>query len=186
MLIKTASKNDTIIIINSNIPIFGKVDVNNTPNIIDKTIYINDLTNVPVGISTNTFKVSTMDFSANLGFSISSTNFNTIIPFTKNLVKVLRKISGSVLMVIDPKSLLKLDRNEVPNYYCGSDDNKTTMDEVINVIKKFVDDLIDKNSKQKGVLIINGVDDLVKKTSDIKLLEELTESLKKYEVSIND
>ena len=75
----------------------------------------------------------------------------------------------------DPKNMLELDNKNYPNYYIKNLDN------VVVMLKKYIDKLIAMESKQKGVLIINGVDDLVKNVYDIKLLEELTDSLRKYE-----
>ena len=137
--------------------------------------YLSDLKNVPVGVSKNTVEVQYIDFITNIGTVISATKIDTIIPFVKSLVSLVRNINGIDILVIDPKSLLELNRKEFPNYYTSN------FEKVLEAIKNYIDKLIVNNSSKEGLIIFNGIDDLVKEFESQTLLEELTMSIKKYE-----
>ena len=137
--------------------------------------YAKDLKKVPVGISKDSVEIEYVNFIANLGTLISANHFDTTIPFVKSLVTLVKNIENIKIIVIDPKAFLELDKNEYPNYYVDNLEN------VVKSLKDYVDKLITANSKQEGLIIINGVDDLAKKISDPTVLESFTESLKNYE-----
>ena len=147
------------------------------PNKIRLNTIVNDITSlkkVPIGISKENVELQKFDFISNLGTPISARNFEIMIPFVKSLIEVFRRIAGINIFVLDPKSYLSIDKNIIPNYYTGN------FEIVIKSIKDYVDKLLDSDANQEGILIINGVDDLVKEI-DEKLLEDLTTSLKEYE-----
>ena len=141
----------------------------------DVSNYVTSLKKLPVGISKSTVEIQYMDFISNLGTVISSNHFDMTIPFTKSLITLAKQIKGINLIIFDPKSTLGLSKEEYPNYFTDNFDN------VVVKIKDYVDNLIKNDSAQEGLLIINGVDDLLKKIANQDDLEQLTQALKNYE-----
>jgi len=137
--------------------------------------YLSDLKNVPVGISKNTVEIQYIDFITNIGTMVSATKMDTIVPFMRSLVSLVKNISNIDILIIDPKGLLKLQRSEYPNYYTGNFEN------VIKAINNYVDKLISSNSSKQGLIIFNGIDELMKEFDSQTDLENLTMSIKKYE-----
>ena len=137
--------------------------------------YVTDLKNVPVGISKDTVEIQYIDFTSSLGTTISAKKFENTIPFVKSLVALAKNISGINIIILDPKGLLELSKEEFTNYYTDN------FEEVISKLKDYVEELIKKESTQSGLLIINGVDELMKKVTSEENLEALTAALKTYE-----
>ncbi|MBR2840965.1 MAG: type VII secretion protein EssC [Bacilli bacterium] len=141
-------------------------------NVLDN---ISDLTNVPVGISNDTVETQYVDLISNIGIIISAQKMEKTISFVKSLSTLVKNIKNINIIIIDAKKLLGLNNKEFPNYYINN------LEMVLKSLKDYVDKLIKAQSEQQGVLIINGVDELVKSISETKPMEELFESLKKYE-----
>lgn len=137
--------------------------------------YITDLRKLPVGYSKNTVEVQYVDFIANLCTVISANRFEKTTPFVKSLITLIKKIQNTNVIIIDANSSLALNKEEYPNYFTEN------FDGIIKKLKEYVENLINSNSNQEGLLIINGVDDFMKKVTVQEELEALTKALKDYE-----
>ena len=142
----------------------------------DVLSFVNDLNDVPVGISKNTVTIQSDDLISNLGLLISANNFDITIPFVNSLLSLIKNIKNINVIILDPKKVLNITKEDYTNYY---NDN---FEMVVDSIKNYIDNLIKKESQQKGLLIINGADELVKKLkNDTTKLEDVTNLLKEYE-----
>lgn len=137
--------------------------------------YLTNLRNVPVGISKDTVDIQYVDFITNMGTIVSSTKLETTIPFVKSLLNLVKNISGINILVIDPKSLLGLNKSEFPNYYTNN------LKDVVKAITEYVDRLVDSGSTKEGLLVFYGIDEIMKSFDDQTMLDALTMAVKKYE-----
>ena len=137
--------------------------------------YVSDLRKVPIGISHDSIEIQYIDFLANTGIIISATEFNSTSFFVKSLIKIVKHIANASIIVLDPKCMLNLNSSEFPNYY------NNNFDLVLKKIQTSLDNLISSESSTSGILVINSIDELMKKVSNTKLVEELFTTLKNYE-----
>ena len=137
--------------------------------------YITDLTKIPLGISADDVEVQYMDFVNNTGIVISASKIDDTVPFTKSLITVFSCFKNINLFVLDANKKLGFSNQQLKNYYIDN------FKEVIENLKKYVDSLSASKSEQRGILVINGIDQLLKNLNDENILDELTMALKKYE-----
>lgn len=137
--------------------------------------YVSDLRNFPVGVSNEAIEIQYIDFVMKLGILVSALEFESTIPFTKSLVTLGKNINGINVIVLDPKGYLELDNSEFSNYY------KDNFDLVLEKLKDYLDKLVSTESNKSGLFVVNGLDELLKKVSDQKLLEDIFGVLKTYE-----
>ena len=137
--------------------------------------FITDLNNVPIGISNDTIEIQYFDFISNLGTLILGTKIENMVPFVHSFINLVKRMRNIDLFVLSPDNILEFDPKDSINQYFDH------FDEVLKKLKKYIDDLILANSSKLGLIVIIGVDELMKKVSDTSILEELTKSLKSYE-----
>ena len=141
-------------------------------NVID---FVSDLNNVPIAITNDTIEVQYFDFVSNLGIVVSAMKIEKTIPFIKSLIDLVKSMEDINLMVFSPDDILKVDNKEIPNYYTNN------FEAVLKKIKEYIDELILSKSSKTGLIIIAGIDKLMKELPDSLVLEELTQLLKTYE-----
>ena len=133
------------------------------------------LKNIPVGISKSSLDVVNVDYTTNLANIITANRLSTTKNMVSSLISEIKNIKNFVLMVFDPLKELNLDKNIYKNCYTDNISNN------IEVIKKYIDDLAMKKSNVEGLIVIYGLQKFVDSIGDNKILEDLSNTLKKYE-----
>lgn len=136
---------------------------------------INDLTNIPIGISKNTLDIITYDFTLSIGNIISSNKLINCENFIRSLLEIFKNISNNNLIIIDSMKNLMLDTNIYQNYY----NNEFVI--ILDKLIEYVDKLMESNTELSGIILIYGLNKFVDKLDDISKFEELLAKLKKYE-----
>ena len=138
---------------------------------------ISTLKNVPVGISKKDLEICNYDYTINLGNIITSVKLANTNKFIKSLLNIFRRIPNNNLIIIDPLSLLELNKTEYPNYYHDSNNLSSIIDMLIDFIKK----LIETKTTKEGIILIYGLNKFITKLDDSQKLGELTKLIKQYE-----
>ena len=133
------------------------------------------LKNIPVGISKKDLEISKINYLSNLGNIITSNKLANTEKFVRSLLMIIHDIKNTVLMVIDPMSILNLDKSSYPNYY--QKDFDTVIDNITNYIQK----LLDSKSSMEGIICIYGFSKFVSKVKDTTKINKLTQVIKEYE-----
>lgn len=137
--------------------------------------YITNLKRVPVGITKKELEIAEVNLQDNIGNIISSNKIGNTIKFVRSLIKVIKTIPNSNIIVIDAQDELKLDRNIFKNYYTSD------LDKVAESLITFVQKLKANNSTGEGVIFIYGISKFVSKVKDSKTINDLFKELKDYE-----
>ena len=135
---------------------------------------INDLSNVPIGISKSDLDIITYDFKFNIGNLISSNILKNTEKFIKSLLYVLSNIKDNNLFIIDPLKSLNLDKTMFPNYFFSN------IEEVVNNIINNIKKLFENKQVVNGIIMIYGLNKFVNSIKKDKL-EELSKIIKSYE-----
>ncbi len=137
--------------------------------------YMTGLNSVPIGITKNTLDIKTVDFTQSIGNLILSNKLSNTKKYIKSFISLL-KTKGISTILIDGVNDLSDEKNNVANYFNSSFDN------VITKLTDFVNNCMEqKNENHNAVICIYGIDKMLNKLTDIKLLEELFKKIKLYE-----
>ena len=136
---------------------------------------MNNLTNIPIGISKNNLEIITMDFLSNIGNIITSIKLANTKIFVLSLISLFKLFKNNTLIIIDGSKTLSLDKNIYQNYYDNNYEN------VLDNINQNIEKLINEKSSINGIIIINSISKMLSKLEDTSKLEKLTTNLKKYE-----
>ena len=134
---------------------------------------ITGIESVPIGIQKNSLEVETINLKENIGSLVLSNKLSNIQKYTRSFIALLKSKKVSTIL-IDGTEDLKEEKTNVANYF------NTSFDEVINKVKEYVE-TSDKteNTTNNVVIYIYGIDKIISKISDIKILEELLKAIKK-------
>ena len=133
------------------------------------------LSNIPVGISKKELEIKSINLENDIGYIVSSNKLENMDIFTKSLLQILATIPRIPIIILDGLNSLKLNLSSYPNYYT------TNFEENINRINEYIEKLIETNNIQDGVIIFYGINKIITKLDDIKIMDKLTKNLKKYE-----
>lgn len=133
------------------------------------------LHNVPVGIGKNDLEIYRVDYLMNLGNIITSNRLANTITFVKSFVELFKTMNNTCLIVLDPMSLLSLDKAKYPNYYTDH------FDDVFTMLMNYITKLKESKSNTEGLIIIYGINKVLSKLSDKNKMVELTKLVKEYE-----
>ncbi len=136
---------------------------------------IKSLNHIPIGISKKGLEVVSVDYLINIGNIITSNKLANTANFVISLLYLFRFIPNMNILVIDPMSLLGLDKMQYPNYY--TENLEGVMGQIIDYIKK----LIEIQSQVRGILLIYGFNKFVDKCGDKNKLTEIFKTIKEYE-----
>ncbi len=136
---------------------------------------LSDLTAVPVGMMRQSLEIETINLKENICIAFAANKLQNMEKFIRSMLQVFKAIKTSVILV-DGAKTLEDEKANVSNYF------NDKFDDVIKSLKEYVEGRIaDPNSKGNVVIIIHGVDKMVTKLTDSKMLEELTKLIRKYE-----
>ena len=136
---------------------------------------ISDIKNIPVAVSKAELEIQKINILQDNGCLISSNKLINTNVFVKSLLKIFSRIKNISIIIIDAPNQLELSSAIFPNYYTSK------FDEVITNINTYIKNLIQSNSSQEGIILINGIGKLVTKLDNKLLLNDLMDNVKKYE-----
>lgn len=147
------------------------------PNIVridDVKEEMTSLSNIPIGISRRELEICTVDYLSNLGNIISSNKLINTKNFVLSLIAIFKYLKIN-LFIFDQLKLLSLNTQYHQNYYTEN------IEEVFDKINTYIDQLIEQKSQTEGIVLIYGLDKFISKVNDNSKLEQLVQSIKKYE-----
>ncbi len=136
---------------------------------------ITNIKNIPIAVSKAELEILKINILQDSGLLISSNKLINTNAFVKSLLQVLSKIKSISIIVIDASNQLNLSPAIFPNYYTSK------FDDVMVNINNYIENLIQKNSSQEGIILINGIGKLVTKLNNKSIINNLVDNLKKYE-----
>lgn len=136
---------------------------------------IDNIRNIPVGISKESLEINTFDFLQDLGSIISSNRLQNTEYFVKSLITILKTTKNVELFVIDPMNNLKYSKDELNNYFVND------LDSVINKFIEYFDRLINDKIKVNGLIIIYGIGKFIDKIENKPNFEKVVSKIKEYE-----
>ena len=157
----------------------NKIKAINVPLLPEKVTYnevkekVQDITNVPIGISKNELEIITNNYLEPLGNIVTAIKIDNTQNFILSLIGMLNIILKNKLYIIDTIGTLKINNDLNTNYYNDNFDN---------VLDKLSENIIMlKNNNEKGLLLIYGISKLVSKLSDSSKLKTIFNLIKEYE-----
>ena len=133
------------------------------------------LNSIPIGISKSDLEVNTIDLQNGIGTIITSNKYSNTTVFFKSLLKLLKATPKTNLFILDAQGELELDKNEYPNYYVDS------FDELTKSINSYIEQLESTKKNVFAIICIYNLTKYLSKLSDVKLLLDLVNTIKKYE-----
>ena len=112
---------------------------------------VSDLAHVPIGIEKDSLEVSTYNFTQSNANVVSANEMESIIPFIKPLIEILKSVPKTAVIVLDAEK--KLDSSQLKvNGYCSSN-----MKEYLPKIENYIDTNI-VNSSFNAVFVVLGLE----------------------------
>ncbi len=136
---------------------------------------IQDIHQIPIGISKKELEVVCVDYFMNLGNLITSNKLSNTEKFVRSLLYLFRLMPNTNIIVLDAHHFLNLNKMEYPNYYTS--DLDTVLDQLIEYVHK----LKEIGSQNKGFVLVYGINKLMDKLEDKKKFEEFIKVIKAYE-----
>ena len=147
------------------------------PNIITidyMSKYLNNLTDVPVGIAKSSLDIITYDFTSYLSTFVFSTTSSNTANFSRCLLKELGLLKNLQIIVIDINSEIPETKNFIKYYY----DREPS--QVIDILIDYVGKIMNSSVKFRTIIYFQNFNKFKMKIEDSKL-EDLTGKIKKLE-----
>lgn len=136
---------------------------------------INNIKNIPIGITREELEIEEYDFSINPSTIISSNKLVNMNHFLKDLLKVFKNIKTINTILLDSMNQLEENKELVDQYI--NKDFDLEVEQLLNKVKKINEKTIE--SDHYIICIIYGAEKLKQKLTDVNLLAKFTEEIKK-------
>ena len=133
---------------------------------------IDNLTNVPIGISKHELEIITVDLLNNSGVIISSNRILNTIIFVKSLLILIKNIKNTNLIIFDSKAELELSNDIFPNYF--TKDMEDTSGKIIDYLTKLKQASNDVNT----IILIYNLSKYCDSMTDKSKLNDLLDLIK--------
>ena len=112
---------------------------------------VTDIMNIPIGITKKELEISYLNQENYLGTIISANRIASTINFSKSLLYIINRMENTTLLIIDPKSMLKNDKDNYQNYYTEN------LEQITPKIIEYITNQKEQNNNMKIVLFIFGI-----------------------------
>ena len=132
------------------------------------------ISSIPIGINKQDLSIFSIDFSESCGNIISANKISSTKNYVRSFIKLLKNFGIGTILVDGTRDLEDM-KPEVANYF------EDKFDDNFDKIKEVIDKNYENGTDLKAALILYGMDKINSKLEDTDKLEELFESVKKYE-----